>query len=105
MQEYPVKRGYTKDLRVTMESKLVECFGVEPKKVGEHLQITYGALKVLDVSTGKDQKTLVVDTQSDSSVKDEVILDTNRRFRRYLEEVTGYSTKERVKKAKSVEPE
>ena len=83
----------------------MECFGVEPMKVGEHLQITYGALKVLDVSTGKDKKTLVVDTRSDSSVSDEVILDTNRRFRRYLDEVTGYSTKERVKKAKSVEPE
>lgn len=105
MQEYPVKRRYTKDLIATMESKLVECFGVEPKKVGGHLQITYGALKVLDVSTGKDKKTLVVDTRSDSSVSDEVILDTNRRFRRYLDEVTGYSTKERVKKAKSVEPE
>jgi hypothetical protein len=32
-----------------------------------------------------------------------VILDTNRRFRKYLDIVTGFSTKERMKKSKSVE--
>ena len=105
MREYPVKRGYTKDLQTTMGAKLKDCFNVEPKKVGDHYQITYGALKVLDVSTGKEKKTLVVDTKSDTTASDEVILDTNRRFRKYLDEVTGYSTKDRVKKAKSVEPE
>ena len=44
-------------------------------------------------------------TESDSGSSDEVILDTNRRFRRYLDITTGYTTKERVKKAKAVEKE
>jgi hypothetical protein len=35
------------------------------------------------------------------NVADDVIIDTNRRFRRYLDGVTGLSTKERVKRAKS----
>jgi len=105
MQEYPVKRGYTKDLQETIGNKLKECFGVEPDRTAGHFKISYGALKVLDISTGKGGKTLVVDTVSDIRATDDVILDTNRRFRRYLDEVTGYSTKERVKKAKSVEPE
>ncbi|MCU0632076.1 MAG: DUF5611 family protein [Methanolinea sp.] len=104
MQEYPVKRGYTKDLQETIGNKMRECFGVEPRRAGEHFQISYGALKILEVSPGTGGKTLVVNTESDTSVSDEVILDTNRRFRKYLDEVTGYSTKERVKKAKSVEP-
>ncbi len=70
-----------------------------------HFRITYGALKMLDASCGKEGKTLLINTVSDTGATDDVILDTNRRFRRYLDEVTGYSTKERVKKAKSVEPE
>ncbi len=105
MQEYPVKRGYTKDLQETIGSRLKECFGVEPEREAGHFRIRYGALKVLDASCGKEGKSLIIDTVSDTGATDEIILDTNRRFRRYLDEVTGYSTKERVKKAKSVEPE
>jgi hypothetical protein len=34
-------------------------------------------------------------------VSDDMIMDTNRRFRKYLDAVTGFSTKERVKRAKT----
>ncbi|HVP95023.1 MAG TPA: DUF5611 family protein [Methanoregulaceae archaeon] len=103
MQQYPVKRGFTKDLESTMIKSLKVCFGVEPKHVGDHYMIQYGALKVLDVSIGSDGKSLIVKTESDTSVSDDAILDTNKRFRQYLDMVTGYTTKERVKKAKTVE--
>jgi hypothetical protein len=73
------------------------------KKQGDRYQISYGALRLLEVTTGSGGKTLIVRTESDKDASDEVILDTNRRFRKYLDKVTGYSTKERVKKAKSVE--
>ncbi|NYT20381.1 MAG: hypothetical protein GKC07_01095 [Methanomicrobiales archaeon] len=105
MQEYPVKRGLTKDLGSRMVDALRECFGVEVREVGDHYQISYGALRLLDVSTGKTGKTLIVHTESNTAASDDVILDTNRRFRRYLDSVTGFSTKERVKKAKTVEKE
>ena len=50
---------------------------------------------------------LCVDTQSRSDLydsfsedeADKIVLDTNRKFRDYLEYVTGYNTKERKKKA------
>ncbi|KQC04659.1 MAG: hypothetical protein APR55_06295 [Methanolinea sp. SDB] len=103
MQEYPVKRGYTKNLKENIMEKLKEHFGTEISCEGEHCRISFGALKILDVSPGTGGKTLVIDTESDISVSDEAILDTNRRFRRFLDDVTGYSTKERVKKAKTVE--
>jgi hypothetical protein len=103
MQEYPVKRGLTKDLHVRMVDALKGCFGSEVHKAGDHYQISYGALKILDVSVGKGGKTLVVHTESNRDATDEVIIDTNRRFRRYLDAATGFSTKERAKKAKSVE--
>jgi len=103
MQEYPVKRGYTKNLKNNIAEKLKEHFGTEISFEGEHYRTSFGALKVLDVSIGTSGKTLIVDTESDISVNDEVILDTNRRFRRFLDDLTGYSTKERVKKAKTVD--
>jgi hypothetical protein len=103
MQEYQVKRGFSKDLNTTMVEGLKQCFGTEVKKLGDHYQISYGALKLLEVTTGEGGKTVMVRTESDKEASDEVILDTNRRFRKYLDFVTGYSTKERVKKVKSVE--
>jgi hypothetical protein len=61
-----------------------------------------GALKRLDVSVTPDGKSVIIDTESDLSASDEVIIDTNKRFRKYLDAITGFSTKERVKRAKSV---
>jgi hypothetical protein len=103
MQEYPVKRGFNKNLTSNVAEKLRECFSVEPRLMNGHYQIRYGALKLLDVTIGKDEKSVIITTESDLSVTDEVILDTNKRFRKYLDAITGYSTKERVKKAKTVE--
>jgi len=101
MQEYPVKRGLTKDLTTRIGAELRNCFGVEPVQSGTLFRISFGALKRLDVKAGAGGKTVIIDTESDMNVADDVIMDTNRRFRRYLDAVTGFSTKERVKRAKS----
>lgn len=100
MQEYPIKRGLTKDLPERIVAELKNCFGTEPEAQGGSYRISFGALKRLDVRAGAGNKTVIIDTESDMNVSDEVILDTNRRFRRYLDAVTGFSTKERVKRAK-----
>jgi hypothetical protein len=100
MQEYPVKRGLTKDLTVRMVAELKNGFGVEPTESGGTVRISYGALKKLNVKAGEGNKTVIIDTESNMNVSDDVILDTNRRFRKYLDAVTGFSTKERVKRAK-----
>ncbi|MFA5394566.1 MAG: DUF5611 family protein [Methanomicrobiales archaeon] len=107
MQEYPIKRGYTKDFETRMVDGLTEFFG-ETAEVNEgHYLISYGSFKRFDVYTGEKGKTLVVDSESDMSIFDrfsedeanEIVLDTNRRFRQYLEYVTGFNTKERKKNA------
>ncbi|OPY37622.1 MAG: hypothetical protein A4E35_01208 [Methanoregula sp. PtaU1.Bin051] len=100
MQEYPIKRGLTKDLPARIVAELKNCFGVEPTESGGTYRIAYGALKRLDVKAGAGGKTVIIDTESDMTVTDEVIIDTNKRFRKYLDVVTGFSTKERVKRAK-----
>ena len=101
MQEYPIKRGLTKDLDQRIVVELKNCFGIEPEKTAKGYRIKSGALKRLDVSVGKDGKSVIIDTESDLNASDEVIIDTNKRFRKYLDVITGFSTKERVKRAKS----
>ena len=101
MQEYPIKRGLTKDLETRAVAELKNCFGVEPQKTDKGYRITFGALKRLDVIPGTGGKTVTIDTESDVNSTDVVIIDTNKRFRKFLDAVTGFSTKERVKRAKS----
>ena len=103
MQEYPIKRGLSKDLDARIVSELKNSFGVEPEKTPNGYRIRTGALLRLDVMAGADGKSVVIDTESDINASDKVILDTNKKYRKYLDAVTGFSTKERVKRAKSVE--
>jgi hypothetical protein len=45
-------------------------------------------------------KKFCVETESRKGAADDVIMDTNKRYRVFLEEATGFSAKERLKKAK-----
>lgn len=100
MQEYQIKRGYTKQLAESMVQGLRDQFETEPAVSADgHYTITYGALQRLEVWSGEKGKTLIVDTEADKNADDETIIDTNRRFRNYLQQVTGYTAKERAKKA------
>jgi hypothetical protein len=58
----------------------------------------FGAFKSLRVWI--DNKKLCVDSESDKGVSNEVVLDTNKRYRTFLDEATGYSSKDRLKMAK-----
>ena len=79
--------------------------GLSRRKPGTRTGSGYGALKRLEATAGAGGKSLRVDTDSDTSAADEAIIDTNKRFRKFLDATTGFSTKERVKRAKSVEGE
>jgi hypothetical protein len=61
-----------------------------------------GQVLRLDVRVGTGGKSVIIDTESDLHASDAVILDTNKKFRKFLDVVTGFSTKERVKRSKSV---
>jgi hypothetical protein len=100
MQEYQVKRGHTKDLAEEVEKAFVDCFGVKPEKGGGAYAISYGALSRMEVRIGEGGKTVTVDTVSRKDADEATILDTNRRFRTFLDRVTGFTSKERVKRAK-----
>ena len=64
-------------------------------------------MKLLEVWAGEKNKTVFVDTVTDETVlampdeeADGIILDTNKKFRQFLDLVTCFTTKERVKRAK-----
>jgi hypothetical protein len=100
MQEYQVKRGHTKDLAAGVEKAFAECFGVPPEKGVGGYAITYGALARMVVRIGEGGRSIMVDTVSRKDADEATILDTNRRFRRFLDQATGFTSKERVKRAK-----
>jgi hypothetical protein len=104
MQEYPIKRTNIKELSTNIVDKLREHFEIEPSELDGFYTISFGAIESMRVKVGETGKTMLVETKSKTGIEDEqIILDTNRRFRKYLDAVTGYNTKERVKKAKTVE--
>ncbi len=100
MQEFTIKKTQAKTFRTEMVTALSELFGVNPKETDGRFEISYGALERLTVWACGEGKTLCVDSVSRSDTEDAVILDTNRKFREYLQRVTGYTAQERVKMAK-----
>jgi hypothetical protein len=77
---------------------LTRNFPVEIKVDSDKSTISYGAISRLTVWI--DNKKLCVETESGKGIADDLILDTNKRYRIFLEEATGFSAKERLKKAK-----
>ncbi len=98
MQEYEVRRGHQEHiqpdkLRVHMQ----EIFGSVQERDGK-LVSSYGALKEITAwPSGKN--VLSVETEMDKGVTDQVAQNTIRAYNTFLEAATGYTAKERGKRA------
>ena len=95
--EYKLKRGFSPDLE-RIRSLLEAEFSSEVQQEGQKLTLSYGALK--SIETWIEGKKLVVVTESAPDASDDVVLDTNKRYRNFLEKATGYTAKQRLKMAK-----
>ncbi|MGC9515505.1 DUF5611 family protein [Methanocrinis sp.] len=95
--EYSFKRGFKPELE-RIKAALEEEFPAEIREDGGRLLLSYGALKSIEVSIAG--KKLCVTTEASDKADDEVILDTNKRFRNFLERATGYTAKQRLQQAK-----
>lgn len=95
--EYSFKRGFKPDVE-RIRSVIAEEFPTGIAEADGKLQLSYGALK--SISIWIDGKKLNVTTESDSGASDQVVLDTNKRFRDFLEKTTGYTAKQRLQMAK-----
>lgn len=97
MQQYSFKRGFTPSPERILEL-VRKHFPGEIKNEGSRYTLSYGALKRMAVWI--ENRKLCVETESDPGARDEATLDTNKRFRRFLEEATGYTAKQRLEMAK-----
>jgi hypothetical protein len=95
-QEFAFRRGFKKDAPKRVIEALKSCFGVDASLQDDECVLSYGALQKMRVRVGE---TLLVDTESKKDVPEEVAIDTNARFRCFLDKATGYTTKQRAKKA------
>ena len=95
--DYPFKRGFKPDLE-RIRTILGEEFLCEVRQEDGKLCISYGALK--SVCVWIEGKKLNVATESASGVSDDIVLDTNKRYRNFLEKATGYTAKQRLQMAK-----
>ncbi|HJJ46969.1 MAG TPA: DUF5611 family protein, partial [Methanocorpusculum sp.] len=109
MQEYKIKRGNTKDLEYRINAGFSDIFNLKPDVTNGHYTISYGSMKLLEVWLGEGNKKVIVNTETDEKilsfpdeVADPIILDTNTKFRQFLNLVTGFTVKERIKHAKNV---
>jgi len=95
--DYPFKRGFKPDIE-RIRKALEEEFPIEIRQEGGKLLLSYGALKSIEVWI--ENKKLNVVTESAPGVADDLVLDTNKRFRNFLEKATGYTAKQRLQMAK-----
>jgi hypothetical protein len=95
--EYTLKRGFRPDIE-RIKSVLGAEFPSQIRQEGEKLTLSYGALKSIEVWI--EGKKLAVVTESASDPTDELALETNKRFRNFLEKATGYTAKQRLQMAK-----
>ena len=92
MQRYRMKRGRSADL-ARVRSQLEASFPVPVEQMADRLHLSFGAFTSMDawLDTGE----LCIETISAGGASDADVLDTNRRFREFLEGATGYTAKQR----------
>jgi len=78
---------------------LNECFSCDVETEDEKFVISYKSLKRMEVWI--EEKKLCVNTESNMDSDTGDVADTNTHFRRFLDQATGFTAKQRVKKMKT----
>jgi len=95
MREYPVKRKLWKELSVENVAKTMkEIFG-NAEINGDTVISSYGSLSKIVVKVG--DKKIFVETESKKDSSQEIMMDTIKKYNKFLYKVTGYTAKERKK--------
>ena len=97
MRAYELRRGHAKNLEGDkLRSLAFETFGSATEESGK-VTTAFGAIEKLVAWT--DGKQLFVDMTMKAGVPDAIATETISRSNRFLERATGYTAKERGKKA------
>ena len=99
MNEYDIKRGHFEKVEGDkLETLMKEIFETVKKKNG-NLIASFGALESISARI-EGKKTLYVDTKMNTDVEDKISTETIRKYNQFLERATGFTAKDRRKRAK-----
>ncbi len=103
MRAYELRRGHAKNLEGDkLRAITADAFGSATSDGGK-VVVQFGAIEKMTVWT--DGKQLFVDMAMKTGVADDVASDTIGRNNRFLEAATGYTAKERSKRAQQAAKE
>lgn len=93
MRVYKFKRGY-KPTKERLEEMIVKHFGSFEKDEDVYI-VRYGAIEELRLWL--DGKVLKAESKTNPNVDEETAVETLKTYNRFLDELTGYTAKERKK--------
>ncbi len=93
MREYKFKKGF-KASEERLEELLRKFFG-EFEKEGNEYVVRYKAIEEMRLKIAN--RKLIVESRTNASVDDKTALETIKTYNRFLDELTGYTAKERKK--------
>src|SRR5436189_4068287 len=99
MRDYELKRGTAKVLEGDGLRKIAASVFGDVGTDGAKVLVSYGAIEKMIAWT--DGKKLFVDTTMKPGAPDHVATETIKAFNTFLERATGYTAKERSKKAQA----
>jgi hypothetical protein len=98
MQEYEVRRGHQENIQPDrLKAHMQQIFGSAQERGGK-IVASFGAIKEISAwQSGKN--VLSIETVMDKNVTDDVAQNTIKAYNNFLETATGYTAKERAKRA------
>ena len=97
MQEYEVRRGHQENIEPEkLKAHMKEVFGNVEERDGKFVS-SFGALKEIAAWPVK-KNVLGIDTKMDTTVANEVAQNTIKSYNTFLENATGFTSKERGKR-------
>ena len=98
MRSYPIKRGHFSEIEGDKLEKLMKSTFGNAKAEGERLVSSYGAIDRVEVWL-EGKKTINIGTKMKTGVDNDTASNTIKVFNNFLFEATGFTTKERKKRA------
>ncbi len=96
MQRYPVRQSHRTNLTAPALEVIARRHFDAVERDGERVRARWGAIDRIEVAA--EGRELRVDVGMNPKVPEPVAAETVRRYNAFLEEATGYSSKERAKR-------
>jgi len=100
VQKYPVRPSHRPNLAPEALERILKNHFESVGGAGPERTASWGAISRL--SARADGRELLVDVTMNPKVSEDVARETIARYNRFLEETSGYSTKERAKRLKKL---